>query len=917
MSATPSPSLSSSSLSPLLWWWRGSPPAIGAWWHRRARGSVLARSWREEEVANRREGPLVGSFFMKDSFTAFPMLPSPVCACVWFVGNPGIKDPVGLPPYWCRDCTVRRDISRAVAPIGRDLIAAHLAVAIRVPIATYFPIAIRRLLRRAAPSHQVYCGGAFPCRDGIATACGGVTMLVLPRVVSLAVTEGDTFVAVSWQRCQEGHRYPGYECARVGSPHERTLELRGKRGIRPQLRQAAALSHPCAGAEAGARLTSRACGLRVPLLAASGGGLVAVVVTAFSSRCSLVFLTCASGGSRFSVLSVPWSHSWVPSCDGTGVCSFLTWRCVRGPGWFYLWALDLVEFLLLWPVRDWLQLLLCRVRGKCGRSACSCCSGAVGAGLAGSGIPCMEDACEPVLMRCSCSSSAHLGVCVPLRLRELACCMAFTGVGLWPMELVEGVSALLAAPFLALTGCELCWGAPRVLLCWFWLRCIACLPYDLVENGALVVLVENGALVVLVEVLPGLACVASAVLLAVVFSLMVRIVWIVHSGEGSSQDRRLSLLAEVLPRSALCSFRATVVLPLWAGADVACCALSGLQFLARAFGIPIGGRRVVLDLCGCYGFRVVVHGVGESGSQWWSLLSVRLVIVRLIGLLVLGHVACRHFLWLHVRLVSLLDHKEATVHSVRVGCWSAGPNRGVYWWLQPYSFDWRLLLFILDLASLGISGVVVPFGRPTCGWSEPSVPQLGAPGALEHVGGPSRSGCRGLKAQVGYPFPLSFLFFSFPSSPAVERLPSGDRSMVAPAGSWRHRGACVERGGDSFTAFPMLPSPVCACVWFVGDPGIEDLVGLPPCWCRDCTVRRDISRAATPVGRDLIAAHLAVTIRVATHASGGSRFGVLLVPWSHSLVPARDGTGVCSFLTWRCVRGPGWFCLLALDLVEV
>ena len=35
---------------------------------------------------------------------------------------------------------------------------------------------------------------------------------------------------------------------------------------------------------------------------------------------------------------------------------------------------------------------------------------------------------------------------------------------------------------------------------------------------------QNGALVVLVEVLPGPACVASAVLLAAVFSLMVRVV---------------------------------------------------------------------------------------------------------------------------------------------------------------------------------------------------------------------------------------------------------------------------------------------------------------------------------------------------------------------------------------------------------
>ncbi|MQM22437.1 hypothetical protein Taro_055489 [Colocasia esculenta] len=38
--------------------------------------------------------------------------------------------------------------------------------------------------------------------------------------------------------------------------------------------------------------------------------------------------------------------------------------------------------------------------------------------------------------------------------------------------------------------------------------------------------------------------------------------WLVVSS-GSSQDRPLSLLVEVLPRSALCSFRTTVVLPLW------------------------------------------------------------------------------------------------------------------------------------------------------------------------------------------------------------------------------------------------------------------------------------------------------------------------------------------------------------------
>ncbi|MQM19450.1 hypothetical protein Taro_052455 [Colocasia esculenta] len=93
---------------------------------------------------------------------------------------------------------------------------------------------------------------------------------------------------------------------RPDSPLSHCLSLRWFRshvvvsGVRPQLGQAAllrvlcvsvaALSHPCAGTEAGARLASRACGLWVPLLAASGGGLVVVVVTAFSSRCFRVFL---------------------------------------------------------------------------------------------------------------------------------------------------------------------------------------------------------------------------------------------------------------------------------------------------------------------------------------------------------------------------------------------------------------------------------------------------------------------------------------------------------------------------------------------------------------------------------------------------------------------------------------------------
>ncbi|MQL89518.1 hypothetical protein Taro_022098 [Colocasia esculenta] len=76
----------------------------------------------------------------------------------------------------------------------------------------------------------------------------------------------------------------------------------------------------------------------------SGGGFpeLFVVVLDCSSLVSAVAvapqsLRCAVG------LAVPWSRSWVPACDGTGVCGSPTWWLVHGPGWFCLWALDLVE----------------------------------------------------------------------------------------------------------------------------------------------------------------------------------------------------------------------------------------------------------------------------------------------------------------------------------------------------------------------------------------------------------------------------------------------------------------------------------------------------------------------------------------------------------------------------------------------
>ncbi|MQM12895.1 hypothetical protein Taro_045815, partial [Colocasia esculenta] len=124
-------------------------------------------------------------------------------------------------------------------------------------------------------------------------------------------------------------------------------------------------------------------------------------------------------------------------------------------------------------------------------------------------------------------------------------------------------------------------------------------------------LAVNDALVVLVEVLPGPACVASAALLAAVFSLMVYVFNCldVHSGEGSSQDRPLSLLVEVLPRSALCLFWATVVLPLW----FEVCRLVGLRS-----GEVLPGRLLVL----------LVEVLPKAASDELSLLPVELSMLQ-------------------------------------------------------------------------------------------------------------------------------------------------------------------------------------------------------------------------------------------------------------------------------------------------
>ncbi|MQM18383.1 hypothetical protein Taro_051372, partial [Colocasia esculenta] len=101
--------------------------------------------------------------------------------------------------------------------------------------------------------------------------------------------------------------------------------------------------------ETGARLVSRACGLWVPLLAASGGGLVAVVVTAFSHD------TRASGGfcsvsSRFRSLVLGCQSVMAPACVASRPCGMSTVRGGSACGPSTLWR---SEVAVVEPVRDW------------------------------------------------------------------------------------------------------------------------------------------------------------------------------------------------------------------------------------------------------------------------------------------------------------------------------------------------------------------------------------------------------------------------------------------------------------------------------------------------------------------------------------------------------------------------------------
>ncbi|MQL76012.1 hypothetical protein Taro_008386 [Colocasia esculenta] len=307
-----------------LWW--GSPfpsfSGVGAWWSgRRLVCGAGASSWSEEVADECREGLICGFGSSKPvgilvpfpiwvigsplaclhAFIAFLMLPSPVAHC---------------------------DIRGGVAPVRRDLIAARLAVAIRVESQPSFP------------SRQGSCRDALPCRDLALVTVALPVVMGSRRVRSVR----QDLVCLG---CFRGCGWRVGMCPRAGLP---LGPFGGERGrvwdaeVVVELFRCgpASPSHCLALHWFRSRVGRLGVGLQL--------GRAAVVD---SCSCSDSLASLYRGGCRQESVA---SELESPECcfcnpflgavhGGTRGCSSLIlWR-VRGPGWFWLWALSLVKVL--------------------------------------------------------------------------------------------------------------------------------------------------------------------------------------------------------------------------------------------------------------------------------------------------------------------------------------------------------------------------------------------------------------------------------------------------------------------------------------------------------------------------------------------------------------------------------------------
>ncbi|MQM00196.1 hypothetical protein Taro_032928, partial [Colocasia esculenta] len=485
---------------------------------------------------------------------------------------------------------------------------------------------------------------------------------------------------------------------------------------------------------AGAGLACKGCGRHVSLLAASGGGLVVVVVTAFPHD------TRASSGFCFGVLSIPKSRSGpgdVSRVRGGSACGPSTlwrsrWPCMRrvcGPPQLVVVALRYSAlFARLTP-----PPLLPSARGSSSRE--------LGVGRVA----------EAFVTLCvvSSSESSYLWIhgwrrefrspgkgpggrdvtvgiraesteiCVHVAVGCSCCCVACMASVIDRRSCRSGAVVVDSPAVVLLYGGRLQASPGAVLLVafgafgsWHWLvvdSSEVLLEFFSVGSAGSE---DCSALVSAVAMLPqGLRC-ATSVGLASAFWRVFPERCLGGSGGGcprigSSQDRPLSLLAEVLPRSALCLFQATVVLPLWFEVFHLVGLHSGESPFDRPWlgpawpVVPFQHRVLVLErfgLCrlepGCIvlylGWLLVLvvapcvvpcslMGVGMlvpalSPVCVWRVCCQLFIgsplCVALVSLEADGGVSCRfvcvprcgvcdtQFLWFRVRLVSLLDREE-------------------------------------------------------------------------------------------------------------------------------------------------------------------------------------------------------------------------------------------------------------------
>ncbi|MQL93876.1 hypothetical protein Taro_026517, partial [Colocasia esculenta] len=655
----------------------------------------------------------------------------------------------------CRDRSARRDTRRSVFPVGCDLVMTRCPIAIRIAIATRFPVATWFAVAMLSRRDRVAVAVPFPVamHVGVCLTVGfalrtfrwGMRQVASPR----SVTEGDTFVAVSWRRCQEAHRLsPLLRTPILGSLLMECSELRAcssfaLRTFRWGMRQVASPRSVTEG-DTFVAVSWRRCQeahrlsplLRSPIL----GSLLMEcselrACSTLSHSSEEVRGRSQDGEQREWLVCPPLGCQWrlhggyslvVPSFlrGGTSVCGFPNSRYVWGPRWLCLWALDLVEvgggracggtsfspscymvsagahspyFLQLGAHRRgglvsdglqrqlWHRVLSAVVRASvegcsfcyvaCVASVVARCVWAVVAQLAVDSLAVVF----PVWRTIRCNTCLWLFVGLVLAGCELWC-IAWLPCVLWRFSQDQLALLLLAIVFFLMVRvvwlfglCVLVKALPRISLCHFWQRffpgvfcicfgpplCCPCGSKCPVWLGCVLVrfsqdvswhfwwrfspkLLRNVLIIVALSLfrdelllLPvGLSVLQSAWAFLVKVLCPWLCVWLLH-----------------WPPCLVVCFQVVSVVPVglcvspWLGWFVL---FFAPDVLLQMVICPIGGRRVVLDLCGCFGSSVVVRLFGG-----WHVGTRAELRVRVVGFA--GDI---------------------------VGCWLVGPNSGVRWWLQ-------------------------------------------------------------------------------------------------------------------------------------------------------------------------------------------------------------------------------------------